>query len=165
MRVLHICNSDSRGGAAVAARRLHNALLSHKVDSHMYVAHRHDKPSDRIHCADHFHQKCFRKLAQVLESKLTRSLAEKTNVFWSLGIMPSINARAINKLKPDIVHLHWFNSGFISFRELQKIKAQLVWTLHDEWAFEDGRHYRTSDNTHIEARTLAQRVESLKLET
>lgn len=47
----------------------------------------------------------------------------------------------INALYPDIVHLHWINGGMIRIEDFPKIKASIVWTLHDMWAFTGGCHY------------------------
>jgi len=44
----------------------------------------------------------------------------------------------------DIIHLHWINFGFLSFRSLKKLFAlnkPIVWTLHDMWTFTGGCHY------------------------
>ena len=37
MKILHVCQSDSHGGAAIAARRLHAALRAEGADSQMMV--------------------------------------------------------------------------------------------------------------------------------
>lgn len=44
----------------------------------------------------------------------------------------------------DIIHLHWFNQGFLSLQSLEKLAGlgkKIVWTLHDMWAFTGGCHY------------------------
>lgn len=44
----------------------------------------------------------------------------------------------------DIIHLHWFNQGYLSLTDLQKLfnlGKPLVWTMHDMWAFTGGCHY------------------------
>ena len=47
----------------------------------------------------------------------------------------------INKINPDIVHLHWVCGAMISIKDISKIKAPIVWSLHDMWAFTGGCHY------------------------
>ena len=44
-------------------------------------------------------------------------------------------------LNADIVHLHWINAGMIKIEDLAKIRAPIVWSLHDMWAFTGGCHY------------------------
>jgi len=44
----------------------------------------------------------------------------------------------------DVLHLHWFNQGFLSFEGIEKLLGlgkPVVWTLHDMWAFTGGCHY------------------------
>jgi glycosyltransferase involved in cell wall biosynthesis len=47
----------------------------------------------------------------------------------------------INKINPDIVHLHWITGGMMRVEEIAKINAVIVWSLHDMWAFTGGCHY------------------------
>jgi glycosyltransferase involved in cell wall biosynthesis len=49
--------------------------------------------------------------------------------------------KSINKINPDIVHLHWINNGTLKIEHLSQIKAPIVWSLHDMWAFTGGCHY------------------------
>jgi glycosyltransferase involved in cell wall biosynthesis len=44
----------------------------------------------------------------------------------------------------DIIHLHWWNQGFLSLRNLEALGQsgkKIVWTLHDMWAFTGGCHH------------------------
>ncbi len=44
----------------------------------------------------------------------------------------------------DVVHLHWFNQGFLSLDSIEKLYQlgkPIVWTLHDMWAFCGIEHY------------------------
>lgn len=44
----------------------------------------------------------------------------------------------------DVIHLHWWNQGFLSLRNLEALGRsgkKIVWTLHDMWAFTGGCHY------------------------
>ncbi|MBS8269959.1 glycosyltransferase [Halomonas litopenaei] len=45
-------------------------------------------------------------------------------------------------LNVDIVHLHWINNCTISLREISKLKKPFVVTMHDEWWYLNGYHYR-----------------------
>jgi glycosyltransferase involved in cell wall biosynthesis len=46
----------------------------------------------------------------------------------------------INTINPDIVHLHWICGGMMRIEDIPKIKAPIVWSLHDNWAFTGGCH-------------------------
>jgi glycosyltransferase involved in cell wall biosynthesis len=43
-------------------------------------------------------------------------------------------------MRPDIINLHWVSAGFLRIESLRKLKAPLVWTLHDMWPFTGGCH-------------------------
>ena len=55
--------------------------------------------------------------------------------------VPSRLAATINALEPDLVHFHWVGWGMLRLEDLPNIRAPLVWTLHDMWAFTGGCHY------------------------
>lgn len=50
-------------------------------------------------------------------------------------------AKVINRLSPDVVHLHWICRGMLRVEDISKIKAPIIWSLHDMWAFTGGCHY------------------------
>ena len=53
----------------------------------------------------------------------------------------------------DIIHLHWFNQGFLSLaslRKLARLGKPIVWTMHDMWAFTGGCHYAGDCNSFID---------------
>lgn len=47
--------------------------------------------------------------------------------------------RKVDKIKPDIIHLHNIHSDYINinllFKYIKKRKIKTIWTLHDCWAF------------------------------
>ncbi len=47
----------------------------------------------------------------------------------------------LKNFKPKLVHFHWVGAGMLRIEELSKIKAPIVWTLHDMWGFTGGCHY------------------------
>ncbi|WP_233707317.1 glycosyltransferase [Helicobacter cetorum] len=49
--------------------------------------------------------------------------------------------KEIDRINPNIVHLHWIGRGMLPIRDLAKIKQPIVWSLHDMWAFSVGEHY------------------------
>ena len=46
----------------------------------------------------------------------------------------------INDYDPDIVNLHWVAGNMLSVNDIRKIKAPIVWTIHDHWPFSNGYH-------------------------
>jgi glycosyltransferase involved in cell wall biosynthesis len=49
--------------------------------------------------------------------------------------------KKINRINPDIVHIHWVNHGFMALGELAKLKMPVVISCHDMWYFTGGCHY------------------------
>ncbi len=49
--------------------------------------------------------------------------------------------KKINAINPYIVHLHWINGTMLKIEDVPKIRAPIVWSLHDMWAFTVGCHY------------------------
>lgn len=141
MKVLIVNTSDIEGGAARAAYRLHNALLTEGVDSQMLVQSKSSDdftvsgPQDKL-------QKVMGKVRPSLDSIPVRRYKQRTKTLFSPSWVPfSGLVDKINALNPDIVHLHWINAGMLRIEDLANIKAPIVWSLHDMWAFTGGCHY------------------------
>ena len=60
---------------------------------------------------------------------------------FSLGSPGHSIRKKIEKAKPDLIHLHWTNRGFMDLKELKGIKIPVVISLHDMWWFTGGCHY------------------------
>lgn len=141
MKILHVCNTDLGGGAGIAAHRLHKALLNEGVDSRMLVLERRDLSDDTITEYNSSQFKFLRKVFRKIDYKLAKILTQSYGSFCSASVCPSFHVDQINRENPDIVHLHWINRGVLSIGDLAKIKAPIVWSLHDLWPFSPGRHY------------------------
>lgn len=141
MKILIVNTYDIQGGAARAAYRLHHALLAENIDSKMLVQ---SKSSDdyTVIESNTKTQKAFSKLRPLLDSMPLRCYKNRSKTLFSLNWLPFSNVvDRINDINPDIVHLHWINNGFIRIEDLIRIKAPIVWSLHDMWPFTDGYHY------------------------
>ncbi|HIF9071226.1 TPA: glycosyltransferase family 4 protein [Photobacterium damselae] len=139
MKVLIVNTKDIDGGAARAAYRLHTSLINNKVDSEMLVLF---KDSDDFTVNGDFDtkNKIINKIRPTLDLLPTRKYHNRT-LFSTSWFQSSNIVNKINEIKPDIVHLHWINAGMIKIEDLLKIKAPIVWSLHDMWAFTGGCHY------------------------
>lgn len=141
MKILIVNTSDIQGGAARAAYRLHKSLLSKGVDSKMLVQ---NKGSDdwTVLGPDSKVQKGMGKIRPTLDSIPIKFYKNKTKTLFSPSWLPfSGIVNKINKINPDIVHLHWVCGGMMTIEDIAKIKAPIVWSLHDMWAFTGGYHY------------------------
>ncbi len=160
MKVLHISTSD-RGGAGIAAVRLHLALLKAGVDSRLLTMYKYGddieehyilSPSD---CSDfpwlsrrfYFflkvlkHFDLYKPIHERLDVKYLKNQKkgfEKFNFTFSsykLENHPMVK-------DSDVINLHWVNEGFLDFKSFfSKGKKNIVWTLHDMNPFTGGCHH------------------------
>lgn len=146
MKVVHINKSDAGGGAAVAALRIHRALLRSGVDSHFLVQdQRRSEKNEHVVGEGSLYR--LRNFANFVRERLTILPSEReaairynfsiANTGRDVAQMPVVQ-------EADIIHLHWINQGFLSLDSLQSLFAlgkPIVWTLHDMWPFTGGCHY------------------------
>tara|TARA_R110001606_G_scaffold23985_2_gene79998 strand:- start:8140 stop:9405 length:1266 start_codon:yes stop_codon:yes gene_type:complete len=139
MKILIVNFSDTTGGAARAAYRLNTLLVNEGVDSKMLV---NEKNSDNYNVlSPETNTKKILAKFQAILNPFPLKKYKNTSPF-STSFVPSFNlVKKINDLEPDIVHLHWINAGMLNVKDISKIKAPIVWSLHDMWAFTGGCHY------------------------
>lgn len=141
MKIVIVNSFDTHGGASIAANRLHRYLLESNVDSTMVVAYKSLKDPEILGSNSYF-QKLLMVCRTYLDSVFIRFYTKRNKQIFSVGIIGSSSiVDKINKLNPDIVHLHWITAGMISIIDLSKLKGKVVWSLHDMWAFTGGCHY------------------------
>lgn len=141
MKVLIVSSFDINGGAARAAYRLHKSLLSAEVDSKMLVQ---EKYSDEflIKGLNTKIKKMIGKVRLFLDGLPVKLYKYRTKTLFSANWVPfSDIVKRINDENPDVVHLHWINAGMMRIEDIEKIKAPVVWSLHDMWPFTGGCHY------------------------
>lgn len=151
MKVVHVNTSDIKGGAAIAAHRLHKSLLRRKnIDSKMLVMNKESDEKEIFVARDSdFEKHIFSKIRRLLNKSFLFKYKDRKNIFFS----PAKFGLDITKNKiikeADIIHLHWIVGGYLSSDSLSKLFAlnkKIVWTLHDSWAFTGGCHVRYSCN-------------------
>ena len=143
MRVLIINTSEKNGGAAIAARRLMEALRNNGVQASMLVR---DKQTDAAEVVE-----VNRSWLNVWRFIWERIVIWKTNRFKRHNLFDvdiantGIDVTDLPEFKEaDIIHLHWINQGMLSINTLRKIAASgkpMVWTMHDMWCFTGICHY------------------------
>lgn len=142
MKILVVNNSDSIGGAAIAAFRLHKALLNQGICSQMLVQNKQTVESTVIS-----KQNAFAKIAAILRQYIellpVRLYMKRTRILFSPDWLPfSGTIKKIQTINPDIVHLHWTHLGMMSTQDLPNINRPIIFTLHDNWAFTGGCHVK-----------------------
>ena len=146
MKVVILSNTDSGGGAAIAARRLNDALNNNGVQSHMLVLEKKSANEKVVALSLSPLRKKILKGFTYFEYLFQRKilLKDKTVSMFStneVGVDVSQHPLLQNA---DVINIHWINFGFLSMRDIESLYAlnkPIVWTLHDMWLFTGGCHY------------------------
>jgi glycosyltransferase involved in cell wall biosynthesis len=145
MKILHISISDSHGGAARAAFRIHQGLVDAGIDSSMLVKNKFSGDPNvqevvPIGLIGSIRSLIYRLQKRVFE-RHNDQLKTTNNVLHSFGMygFPGV-IQFINASDADIINLHW-TGNMLSLKQISKIKKPIVWTLHDMWPFCGGEHY------------------------
>ena len=135
MKVLIINTSERAGGAAVASRRLKDALSNNGLKARMLVAHKETDDPTVVEMPGKLRQRI-------------HFLWERWCVFWHLHFqrdhlfeLDLANAGTDITTLPafreaDVIQLEWINQGMLSLTSIRKILRSgkpVVWTLHDLW--------------------------------
>lgn len=160
MKVLHITTS-SRGGAGIAAKRLHDALRENGVQSGFLSANQtidfdnqivndsffaYQKPSffkkiylkfEALFFPDR-HQKAAAQFRKI-KDKLHYEIATLPFSHYALHEHPLVN-------EADIINLHWVGE-FIDYPVFfEHCRKPIVWTFHDMNPFQGIFHYKNDEN-------------------
>lgn len=138
MRVLIVSAFKDRGGASIAAKRLFISLKK-EIDCQMLVQ---DINVEylMLSCNEHPLIRLVNFITNHLEVLYLRLLNKPKHNF-SFSFFGSLRiVKMINNFNADIVNLHWVCNNTLSISDIKKIKAPIVWTLHDNWPFSDGTH-------------------------
>lgn len=143
MRVLIVNTSEKTGGAAVAAKRLTEALNNNGVKARMLVRDKQTGDITVIGLGGDMHRQW-------------HFLWERLCIFFRMhfrrkGLFEIDIANAGSDIthlrefrEADIIHLHWINQGMLSLGGIRKILASgkpVVWTMHDFWPCTAICHY------------------------
>jgi len=140
MKILHLNTYEKTGGAAIAAKRIHNGLLQKGINSIYRVAFRSTQ-----NLSVHGPQKPKETILAILQHNINNFTARKyrsknPKYYYSPGYFPGITANTIQSYKPDIINLHWISDCYIRIETISKIDYPIVWTIHDSWPFTGGCH-------------------------
>lgn len=147
-RVLMLCVSDTIGGAARTAYRIHNSVKANGIDSKMLVMYKGNTDDDVLCVKDFYNKTHLSEVARFIKRKIRNKLQharwnkypDKENLFMSDLRAEPFNG-ALQKIEFDVLHLHYVNLHFLDLRELVGINKPIVWTLHDCWPFTGVCHY------------------------
>ncbi|OOV08976.1 hypothetical protein RF819_07760 [Rhodoferax fermentans] len=162
--MLHINHSDSGGGAARAALRLHLALDAAGFDSSMLLRQVRTKapylfgPRSPIGAA-------LSQLRSPVGRAVMRLQGSSRRAPRSGNFLPSDWASRIESIAPDVVNLHWIGAETMSIEDVARIKRPIVWTLHDMWAFCGSEHVEPDETRWAQGYTRNnRRIEDMGLD-
>jgi glycosyltransferase involved in cell wall biosynthesis len=126
MKILHINQSDTSGGAAIAGYRLHQGLLSQDINSRLLVG-TVKISSDRVAAVPRKH-----RIENQLSCFTWRSGLNYLNHMGSFDIPKHRFYQ-----EADILNFHNLHSGYFSYLAIPLLteKKPAVFTLHDMWSF------------------------------
>ena len=133
MRILQVGATYS-GAQEKIQYSIHRFLQSHGEDSYILYAYGESNDINIIRYES--------RVAKILRRFIHKYITRSPHCAF-LSTFQLINN--INKIKPDIVHLHVLHHGYIDylwlFRYLAKKKIPVVYTMHDMWVFTGGCYY------------------------
>lgn len=159
-KVLHIA-TNLKGGAGIAALRIHRALLEQGVESRMLVSEL-TKPEPEVYCTSitsgfNVSKRPKTKVGRLIKRCLVRLGFWQTNyeqierewkrlqatnpVFFSLPISRYDLAHHPLVEWADVIHLHWVQN-FLDFETFfRDVNKPIVWTIHDLNPLMGGFHH------------------------
>jgi glycosyltransferase involved in cell wall biosynthesis len=140
MKIVHVSYTARVGGAAVAMHRLHTALLGESIRSEIVAVFTNGLKGPNVHEAFGAVGMLGARVSARLGALASRFRADADSHGCSVNILPNSLVKKINRLSPDIVHLHWLGANTLPIQGLRRIRAPIVWTLHDMWAFCGAEH-------------------------
>ncbi|MEL7227721.1 MAG: glycosyltransferase, partial [Cyanobacteria bacterium J06576_12] len=150
LKALIVNTSDTEGGAARAAFRLHQGLHQRrlsgsgatKVDAQMLVQ---AKQSDDRNVLGTSAASGLGRAATGLKLTLDqlplKRYPQHDGTKFSSQWIPDRVTRTVKQINPDVINLHWINNGYLKIETLARWQKPIVWTLHDMWPFTGGCHY------------------------
>jgi glycosyltransferase involved in cell wall biosynthesis len=150
MKVLILCTSDYKGGAARATYRLHQGLRSIDVCSQMMVQEK--QSDDKTVIGSSFESgigKTKTGLRLILERLPLKLYANRSNTPYSPQWLPNNLTSKIKEFTPDIINLHWIGEGYLRIESIARFNQPIIWTLHDSWAFTGGCHIPFDCNRYL----------------
>lgn len=140
MKIAHVNYSDIRGGAAIAAYRLHHGLLRYGIDSSMYVNWSQTDEAE-IYGAGSIYKTALGLARRPVGELVANALKTQNRSLHSPALLPSAWPSRLNNADSDLVHLHWLGWEMMSVRDISKLDKPMVWTMHDMWSFCGAEHY------------------------
>lgn len=136
MKILLVNTSSATGGAAVATRRLMDALEKNGAEVKMLVRDKDDEADNNVVALSPSWKLKWNFLWERFVIWIHNKLSRK-NLFAVDIANTGTDITTLSEFhEADIIHLHWVNQGLLSLKNIKKILTSgkpVVWTLHDMW--------------------------------
>lgn len=141
-KIVHINTVYKSGSTGRIVMDIHNGLINEGHESiiaYRYFENKHEKRSKFLYA-----------ISGWFDCHAHNRFARITGLQGYFSILHTIKfIRYLNKLTPDIIHLHNIHGSFLNFKllfnYLKESKARIFWTLHDCWAFTGWCPYYVKD--------------------
>ena len=156
MKILHIIGGSPQSGAYKGTEILHRTLNEMDINSSILNDISNDSSLNK-----NFKKKFLYKLFKVIEKIIKTIFLPSPRSTFTVGLFGFDITKFEEYRYADIIHIHWFNDGFINLKSLQKINKPTIWTMRDMWAFTGGSHY-DSDFEKYEKSYISKKFKSFK---
>jgi len=138
-----ISQSDHAGGAAIATNRIFHCLKNAGLRVEWLVGQRSEINDLNIKEINPL-MKVLSSLYSKIDWRVCRLIDSNNLELQTSGFFGVLRAKKINELSFDLINIHWIGHGFMSLKQLSKIKKPLILTIHDEWFLHPISHYKNN---------------------
>ena len=156
MKILHIIGGSPLNGAYKGAEILHRTLNEMGINSSIL----NDVSSDSS-LNKSLKKKLLNKIFKVIEKVIKATFLPSPRSTFTIGLLGFDITKFEEYKYADVIHIHWFNDGFINLNSLRKINKPTIWTMRDMWVFTGGSHY-DSDFEKYEKSYISKKFKSFK---
>jgi len=140
MKILHIGENDSFGGASRASYRIHRGLLAAGAESRLFVRSKFSDDATVLTCSGERAQ-FGAYVAPKIDSFLKRRLHPKcSRDTFSINLFPGMSIPQKLVSEADIIHLHWIGQTTLSYKDIYKFNKPIVWRFPDIFPLTGGCH-------------------------
>jgi len=156
MKILHIIGGSPQNGAYKGAEILNRTLNKIGVNSSIL-----NDMSNDCSIKKKFIKRILNKIFKLIEKVIKTIFLPSPRSTFTIGLLGFDITKFEEYKIADIIHIHWFNDGFISLNSLKKINKPTIWTMRDMWIFTGGSHYE-SDFENYEKSFISKKIKSFK---
>ncbi len=146
VRVCHVSLHEGGGGGAIAAQRIHQALVRKGGDagvvSRLRVIFEQTADPTVLGGPAEGVNPFWQRLQPRFTAWAKRGFRSSNPITHSIAWPSTGFGRELNRSAADLLHLHWLGDQTLSIEEIGALRRPVVWTLHDQWAFCGAEHYQ-----------------------